>query len=62
MRHYTDNGKKYYGFVNRTNGKVLDFSGFSMGDGEELIQCEYNGGKDHDFRLLKTKGKYYCIE
>jgi len=62
LRYYRDNGEKYYVFVNRKSGKVLDVPELSTRDGVQLIQYEYNGGKNQDFRLKKTRGKYYRIQ
>jgi len=60
-RYFTEKGQKYYIFVARHSGKVLDVPEVSQNNGKQLIQYDYNGGHNQHFKLVRTTGEWYRI-
>lgn len=52
----------YYKIVNKNSGKALDVSGASTANGADVIQWDYLGGDNQQWRIVEvTKGRYYIL-
>jgi len=61
LRYFTEKGQKFYVFIARHSGKVLDVPELSKDNRKQLIQYDYNGGQNQHFKLVCTEGEWYRI-
>jgi len=60
-RYFRERGTKYYVFVARHSGKVLDVPELSKANGVQLIQYDYNGGANQQFTVHDSDGAWSRI-
>jgi arabinogalactan endo-1,4-beta-galactosidase len=55
------NTSTWYKIVNRNSGKVLDVMDFSLANGAQIIQYDYLGGQNQQWKFTATSSGYYTI-